>query len=472
MLSSRLIDAARWLLLGTLIYAPWAYGCTRQSTLWGLDMLLSGVLGLWIISLLCAARARSRRAWRLPAPLWGAVGLLLVLGWGMVVNASALFDPTHLVYISCHARFASLPGSVDKALSLDWMWRATSLLGMILFVASEIAPEPRWLLRLWWTLGLAGGSIALLGLLQKATGAEMIFWQPPKPIVAERVKTFFGPYYYHANAAAFFDLVLPATLGLLMRAFSRRQVNSFERTLWICGVVTLLVAIAANTSKAGHVLAAGLLLAVLVGPARPMLGNAWRNGERRNFFLVAALLILVAGAVLQAGNLHLVGQRWGGLSVQLAHEGRFLAFRVGLDAAPHVGWCGFGPGTFPVIFPYFTAKYGDALFGVWPALHDDYLQTLMEWGWLGALLWSVVFFGGIGTAIWQFRRYKHTWQPRQRLFLPLILFGLAATALHAGFDFPLQIGSVQLYVAAGLGICWGCGAWTASKLMTQPANES
>ena len=65
-------------------------------------------------------------------------------------------------------------------LQASWMLRGALLLGTILFV-SDLSQSSRWLLRLLYVIGLVGGSIAFLGLLQKATGAQMIFWQPPPP---------------------------------------------------------------------------------------------------------------------------------------------------------------------------------------------------------------------------------------------------------------------------------------------------
>src|SRR5262249_55236458 len=134
------------------------------------------------------------------------------------------------------------------------------LLGTILFV-SDLSQSSRWLLRLWYVVGLVGGSIAFLGLLQKATGAQMIFWQPPPP-PEYGVTTFFATYFYHGNAGAFLNLVWPLSAGLAIRAFTR-QAQPGMRALWTIAFIITIAGVLANTSRMAQVVA--LVMLVVIG---------------------------------------------------------------------------------------------------------------------------------------------------------------------------------------------------------------
>jgi hypothetical protein len=83
----------------------------------------------------------------------------------------------------------------------------------------------------------------------------------------------------------------------------------------------------------------------------------------------------------------------------------------------------------------------------------------MEWGWLGTTLWALLFFGGIAVGIRSYKQYAPDWPPRRRLLQPFVIIALMGVALHAMADFPLQIASIQLYVATYLGLCWGSISW-------------
>src|SRR5204862_2733230 len=91
----------------------------------------------------------------------------------------------------------------------------------------------------------------------------------------------------------------------------------------------------------------------------------------------------------------------------------------------------------------------------------DYLQTILEWGWLGSALWGLFFFSGIAVAVRNLLKPGKAvkWRPRYRVLLPVTILALLGIALHALVDFPFQIASLQLYVAVYLGICWGTSRW-------------
>src|SRR4051794_16690998 len=209
--SSFLRIAARYLFFLTLAVAPWFYGGTTAISIVVVDWMLAAVLILWTADLIV-----SRRVPKFPPALLFAIGALLIIGAWMTFNARSVYDAEFATFIGVNALLPRAPGSVDYAISAAWMIRAALLLLSILFVV-DLARGGKYLLQLWGAIALAGGSIALLGLLEKASGAKALFWQTP--IMGYSSSTFFASYYYHANAGAFLNLVLPFTAGLALRAF-------------------------------------------------------------------------------------------------------------------------------------------------------------------------------------------------------------------------------------------------------------
>src|SRR5205823_2207232 len=165
-------DGARWIFVVALFCAPWAYGGTTAASITMINWLLLATLVLWIVELLINCRKPG-----FPRALLFLVFVLLAIGGWMVLNASSICDSEFQAFALLPKFFPELTGSIDYALSGAWMIRGALLLGAILFVG-DFSKDNQWLLRLWGAIGIAAGSLALLGLLQKATGAEMIFWQP------------------------------------------------------------------------------------------------------------------------------------------------------------------------------------------------------------------------------------------------------------------------------------------------------
>jgi len=213
----------------------------------------------------------------------------------------------------------------------------------------------------------------------------------------------------------------------------------------------------ANTSRMAQFVAVVLMVAICV-QFGPMLLRRL-SGAEKSVALAGALAILLSLiALAQAAHFEQPLNRWQSASERIPNDARWLASRVAMRALPESGFFGSGPGTFRAIFPAYNAGSANPVPGIWRFLHEDYLQTLMEWGWLGSALWGLLFFGGIIVAIRSYQRYARTeWTPRRRVLQPLVIIALIGVALHAVVDFPLQIESIQLYAATYLGLCWGSG---------------
>src|SRR5216684_1772853 len=413
-------DAARWFFLAALIYAPWAYGGTTSTSIQIINWLLLLAFILWIVELL----VRWRRP-RFPRLLLFLTCALITIGGWMALNAISIYDSDFYIFVPLRNFASHLTGSVDYAISAAWMLRGALLLCAILF-AVDVSQSSRWLLRLWYTIGLAGGTIAFVGLLQKATGAQMIFWQTA-PVWG--AKTFFATYYYHGNAGAYLNLVWPLTAGL------------------------------ANTSRMAQLIALLLLIALCVqlGPA---LLRKVSHGEKNIALAGVIAILLTLFALGQATHLEQPLNRWQSVTKRISSDARWQASRVAIGALRDVGFFGFGPGTFRVVFPSYNNVANKPAPGTWRFLHEDYLQTVLEWGWLGSSVWALLFVGGIAIGI---RSYKKSaaqgWAPRRRLLQPFVIAALIGVALHGLVDFPFQIASIQLYVATYLGLCWGSSVW-------------
>ena len=415
------------------------------------NWVLLVALVLWGAELLTGGRRPD-----LPPFLLTLTGALVCAGGWMSLNAKSIYDSEVSLFVPLRNFAPFLTGSIDYANSAAWMLRGALLLGTMLLVC-DLSQSSRWLLRLWYVIGLVGGSIAFLGLLQKATGAQMIFWQPPPP-PEFGVTTFFATYFYHGNAGTFLNLVWPLSAGLVIRAFTS-QSQPGMRALWTLVFIVTIAGVLANTSRMAQVVA--LVLMVVIGlHFGPALLRKLSGAQKSVAMAGALAIILTLIALAQATHLEQPLNRWQSVVERIPADARWQASHVALSVLPHAGFFGFGPGTFRVVFPGYNIGSGNSAPGTWRFLHEDYLQTVLEWGWLGSSLWALLFFGGIAVAIRSYKKYaRREWMPRRRVMQPLVIVALAGVAMHALVDFPFQIESIQLYIAAYLGVCWGSSLW-------------
>jgi diacylglycerol kinase (ATP) len=442
----RMSDAARWLLLVALVYAPWAYGSISAGAVAGLNGILGLTLALWLVD--CGVR---RRMPRLPFWLVLAGGWLVVQAWWMALNGDEATGLTR--------SFRWAPGSVDQDLSVGMALRVTTLMGVVGMVM-DLARHRKWRQRLWWTLGLTGASIVALGLVQVVSGAPGTFWR-----LDLDAPTFFATFPYHANAGAFLNVVWPVMAGLLMVAI-REQAPPWERALWTLSLVGCLCGLFVNTSRGSGFVAVLLVVLwlawLLLSPTR------WRwTAWNRPALLGRALAVVGLATLIAMGiGVDRTLERWRGLEDEL-HEGnaRWQASVTSLRIVGDAGVIGFGPGTFVRVYPLYLSDPRRHL----EHAHNDYLQTLIEWGFLGAAAWALVFFGGPIRAGWCWARERGPKRTRDRILAFAGFSALLGLALHALVDYPLQIASIQLYAVVIVGLFWGLPHWNEKAALVPVA---
>ncbi len=436
-----LVAAPRWLLAGMLIAVPWALGGTVPAAVHVL-ILAAAVAGLLTFT---GWMAR----WQVVSFDWLNVScacILLAQGWLMSVNPRYVHHPAAWRFIPLQQAWKAGPGSVDQATSAPAMWRVTALL-IWLILAADFARDQRWRERLRWSYVLAAATVALFGLVQRSLLAPSIFWQG-EPTTSP----FFATFYYAPNAGAFLNFAFPLTLGLAMSARREgRHDAHWQRPLSLLAACLCLAGACVNASRAALVILILSTLALTVWHALHRRHREPSFRRRRTEALANGVGVLALVMIIASVGIEMARQKWWLLPDQLdANNSRLLAMSAGFRMIPDAGPWGFGPGTFGIVFPHYTHFLGDRIAGIWRYMHNDYLQTLLEWGWIGAVTWGILFFGGLH------RCFATACDPqtdeREQTLAFAAGVALAGVALHALVDFPLQIASLQLDVVTLLGL--------------------
>ena len=445
-----IVDAPRWLFLGALIWAPWAYGSTPTWAIEVLILIMAAILGLWLIG--CVIR---RMPPAVPPLLLGCCGALCLCGWWMALNPHLESIPGYR-FVTLTPRIPFLPGSVDGPTSMRAMVRITCLLGIVCFVA-DLCTRRVWRRRIWHVIAGTGVSLVLFGLIQSASARPILIWNREDSTVP-----YFATYYYHGNAGSFINLVLPFIAGLAALMLRKPDAHG-ARAIWLPGFFICAAGAFVNLSRSGAAIT--ILLCVLL--------LAWQFQDQsrnellppRRLRLAYALLMMTAVFCLVAfSGWQRPAQKWALLESQL-HTGnrRFITAKVCLRMIPQAGWHGFGPGTFILVFPHFTGADALAIPGIWRYAHNDYLQTILEWGWFGSIFWAIILVGALAQLIIQWRK-RLDWSTADRALAFVTFVALLGMSIHGLLDFPFQIASLQLYAAVCVGFGWGCRLWERSLL--------
>jgi O-antigen ligase len=328
------------------------------------------------------------------------------------------------------------------------MMLTTGMLGALL-ICHDLAFSRTWRMRCWQVLCLTGTGMVLLGIAQRLTGAQAIYWN----LSEYHGGFFFSVFRYHANAGAFINLVFPITAGLAARAILKK--DPLGSVLWMTSFLVMVAASFVNVSRAAEAVTLVLLLMTTGCLARMFSGRSFIS-----FLPWITVLLIILALFASSFGLKKNFARWkqGFPTSQLAggsffHRDRGLTYQsVLFHLLPRTGFWGSGPGTFEPAFAAVVKADSLPVKGRWDLAHNDYLQTLSEWGVIPSLSFLTLITG----AIWQgFRLWRLPRGSSVSLFGICGAISLLGVLLHALVDFPLQIPSIQLIVAVVCGLLLG-----------------
>ena len=465
------------LIFPMLIFGPWAFGTTDPWSIWTMNL---GGYGLGILLL---TKLFVRRLKGYVAPRWenfsshsatktrhrdplarlltrGLAGLtfaVLIFCLVSAINARSTYNPDIRLF-EYHNCLAWLPHSRDSHRTWFTFWTYLGLAASFWAVRDWLlgmAPDeerairgsenhssgmprllPGRLRRLLWVLCLNGAVLGLECIVQRASGTGKLLFMV-QPLVNPQGESQFGPYHYRANAAQYFNLLWPVSLGfwwLLQRAGGLRF--RAHHLLLFCAVIMAACPII-STSRGGALVAAGMLvLALIFMAATNFLAPEWLVGDSRARRRTAVMLGLFAVLTLALG----AWLGWDSLEPRMEQLGEGFQNREEMYAAARpmaadYPMFGTGPGTFGSVFQLYLISSDT----YWPEqLHNDWLETQITFGWMGlAMLLAAL-------ACVVLRWFLPGGIRGSRRFVVLIWLALAGCLIEARFDFPFQIHSILL----------------------------
>ncbi len=463
-----------------IVFSPWAFGTTDVWAVramnfggFGLGALLSVKLGIrwwkgyrppqW-------TGGEGPRTGRLMAMLAGLTVAIPVYCLVGALNAHATYR-RELLGFEYHEFISWLPSTLDSRSTWFVFWCSLGLAGSFWGMRDWLTGKSLAELRsqqlnseetegggapslparwrgLLWLLTVNGGMLAVEGIVQRLANCPRLLFLT-LPAVHQTADTQFGPYAYRSNAAQYFNLLWPVSLGFWW--WLRREGGSKGKAQWLPLVCAAIMAACPiiSTTRGGALVAVGQLIPATVvlmvaqrGPGRGRRSGSGREGRqwvswhegwwRRNGTRVALGLFL-------AGSLALgFGLGWKTLAPRMAefregYEYRERMFQNAHPMAEDYPIYGIGPGAFVYVFQLYrvaTSTY-------WPPeLHHDWRETRFSFGWIGsgmialalALVWARWFLpGGL---------------PGCGPFTMMVWLAMGGCLVHARFDFPFQVYSV------------------------------
>lgn len=327
------------------------------------------------------------------------------------------------------------PGWSPLSLTPDQTWRSALALTppVALFIAmlSLSLSQRQWLVRFCIAAAIVG---ILLGAAQLASGGERLY-----PWATTGAKSVSGFFANRNHLASYLLITLPFAVTFGAQTLRRRDHQT--SALWFGALFAglVIVALAAIRSRAGITLFAPVMIASLLA--------AWIAAGRGRPGPALLALVGVTGAALTAVAVLALPPLLARFDTNGSPELRFERWPLVAETAQTYLPLGSGIGSFDSV--YRSVEPLDELDSTFfNQAHNEYLETWLEAGWLGAGLI-------LAFLIWYVRRCWSAWKAppsRERDLQRAASIGIGALLLHSIGDYPLRTATLAVVFALCCGL--------------------
>lgn len=443
-----------------LLFLPWAFG-TMHVWAQGISLALAGAA---LLPALFPRRIPDtldisspvRVLLRLPL-FWMGLALLGYVAIQALNPSWVWRQDDKAWWLERRAAIAWLPSGIDAPFDRMNAWRTAAIWAAPLLAASAAwigLTRRRTVQFLLVLFVLSATAVALLGMIQKFSGTNQIFW------VFTFKAEIFGSFVYRNHGAAFLLLGIAGALGLGIRHYLHGELRGSRSTpapVFAFLAAVLAAGIVVSTSRVGAVFGA-ILIMLLLGTFALQLR---RTGlARRTLPIIAAIIVTgFGGWFLTQVDLERFFQRFedlAGREGEASLHTRIVAAEMAREMFADHRWFGIGAGGYRHLEPAYTGRnpmlareigfHGNGRHHVeryWTHdAHNDHLQLLAELGVAGGLLVYGLLAGGL-SALTAGTRRRH----------PVVYAttaGVLVIILLAVFDFPFLnpaiLGSLVLLI--------------------------
>ena len=418
-----------FLLSVTLVFAPVAFGAVDFWALGILALIAFLIAVLWLFDAWKTSEF-SFNTNRLQIPLIGfiLIGIIQLL-------------PLRPADVS--AGLLSIPAAAS--LSLDpytTRFAVVQLCVYLIFFAAALTfiDSSKRLKKMVLLIIIFGALMAFFGILQRLANPEGIYGLRPTPYAVP-----FGSFVNQHHFAAFMEMTIGVTLGLLYNKSTKRDKRLL---LWIA-VVIMGIALVFTSSRGGVLSLFGVIgFVTLVGFLRKNTdeeddeAEAPKSSFQGKFALVGgglALILVLFGSILLLGGSDALTRGIGFINQSDISNGRAHFWSVTLQIIRDYPIFGAGFNAYGVAFTHYDTWNGSLRI---EQAHNDYLQIFADAGIFG-------FICAIAFVYFLFRqgleKINQTSDRFRRGVAVGALAGCFGILLHSFFDFPLRTPSNAFY---------------------------